>query len=251
VSEPLSPGTPSPTPIRLVALEDIDPEFAVDYHMHTSHTDGTASSRQMAESAASAGINEILFSEHVRHTSTYYPTFVDEIGCLRDSLEDLGMGIKVGIETKIMDTDGFLDCSEQIASLCDAIVGSVHRPPSDDQGNGRDWSDLDEPSALDLEFQLAMAIVTKSKAHILGHPMGMMVTRFNLQPLEHLYELACACRTFDKAFELNTRYCASPKDWIDVVSRAGCKVSFGSDAHRTADVGSAWHLFAKDRTTGS
>ena len=47
--------------------------------MHTTHTDGSASVQQMAEAAASMRMDEILFSEHVRHTSTYYPEFVAEV----------------------------------------------------------------------------------------------------------------------------------------------------------------------------
>jgi histidinol phosphatase-like PHP family hydrolase len=116
--------------------------------------------------------------------------------------------------------------------------------------NGADpsWSKIEPEAALELEFKMAMAIVTKSRAHILGHPMGMVVTRFNLRPLEQLYELAEACCAYDKAFELNTRYCANSQDWIDIVRRAGCKVSFGSDAHKVSDVGSAWQIFMRQGT---
>ena len=98
-------------------------------------------------------------------------------------------------------------------------------------------------AAVDLEFQLAMAIVTHSRANVLAHPMGMAVTRLELKPLRQLHELAAACRESGKAFELNTRYCSSPDDWIAVVKESGCRVSLGSDAHRTSDVGSAWRVF--------
>jgi len=242
----LGPGKMAQTSLKLLPLADVD-SYAVDYHMHTEHTDGTASAHQMAEAAVSKGLEEVLFSEHVRSGSTYYPSFVDEVR----SLDFPRLSIRIGIETKILDVDGNLDCSPEVASLCDAIVGSVHRPPADEHGSDPSWSRFDGQGALEIEFQLAMAIVTESRAHILGHPMGMVVTRFNLQPLEHLYELACACRDHGKAFELNTRYCTSPSEWLDLVKRAGCKVSFGSDAHKTEDVGSAWHLFNRERLASS
>ena len=209
--------------------------------MHTVHTDGTASTQEMADAAVSKGIHEVLFSEHVRHTSTYYPGFVDEVRKLNSS----DLKIYVGVETKVLDTDGRLDCSNQIADLSDAILGSVHSPPMDGNGVAGSWSRMDAETALELEFQLALAIATKSRAHVLAHPMGMAVTRFKLQPLEHLYTLACACCDSAKAFELNARYCSSPKDWLDIVRRAGCKVSFASDAHKTSDVGSAGNMFMK------
>lgn len=246
MTDVLGPGEMSQTSLTLLPLADVD-SYAVDYHMHTEHTDGTASAQQMAKAAISQGIEEVLFSEHVRGASTYYPSFVHEVR----SLDCPGLSVRNGIETKILDVDGNLDCSPDVASLCDAIVGSVHRPPADENGSDPSWSRFDGPGALELEFQLAMAIVTKSRAHILGHPMGMVVTRFNLKPLDQLYELARACRDYGKAFELNTRYCTSPSEWLNLVKRAGCKVSFGSDAHKTEDVGSAWNLFNRERLAGS
>lgn len=235
----LAPGTPSSTRIRLLPWAAFGRSVVVDYHMHTAYTDGADGVQQMAEAAESKGIDEVLFTEHVRHTSTYYPEFLSEVRALQCP----GLRVHVGVETKILDTEGHLDCSAEIASMCDAIIGSVHRPPPDKSGNTRSWSHMEAEAAVELEFQLALAIVIESRAHILAHPMGMAVKEFGLQPLERLFELACACRDFDKAFELNARYCSSTDAWIDVVRRAGCKVSFGSDAHTRSDVGRAWSRF--------
>ena len=235
----LTPGTPTPTNLRLLPWSEFGTSVAVDYHMHTSYTDGTASVAQMAEAAASKGMDEILFSEHVRHTSSYYPEFVTEVRDLRHP----GLKINVGVETKILDVEGHLDCSPQTASVCDAVIGSVHNPPPYGGRTGGSWTEFDPNSALELEFQLAWAIVTESQAHILGHPMGISITRFKLQPLDQLSRLANACKVHGKAFELNARYCFSPESWIEIVQRAGCNISFGSDAHRTSDVGRAWELF--------
>ena len=66
----LSSGQPASTPLHLVPLADVRTADPVDYHMHTTYTDGTASVHEMAEAALSRGIGEVLFSEHVRHTST-------------------------------------------------------------------------------------------------------------------------------------------------------------------------------------
>lgn len=255
-TEILSPGRPNDLRLSLVKLEDLDRDNPTDYHMHTNHTDGTATVVQMAEASAAAGLKQIMFTEHVRHTSTYYPAFVEEVG----ELKIAGIDVFVGIETKVLDTDGSLDCSSSIAELADGIVASVHGLPLDAKGNKRGWKDLDVDTALELEFELAMAIVTKSRAHILGHPMGMAITRFNQNPVEQLTALASACRDSGKAFELNPRYCANADSWLQIVSQAGCKVSLGSDAHKTSHMGRAWQVFIKgdglpdgkyDSTTGS
>lgn len=215
--------------------------------MHTIHTDGKDTPQAMAAAARSSGIDEVLFSEHVRHTSTYYSKFVDEIR----GITIPGLSIKVGIETKVLNTEGYLDCSPEIAALTDGILGSVHSPPAIGDGTIASWSLLAPEDAIDLEFHLAMAIVTNSRAHVLAHPMGIAVTRFQSKPLDQLAELARACAKYDKAFELNTRYCSDPVTWTHIVRESNCKVSFGSDAHRVADVGSAWNLFYNNQDNRS
>jgi putative hydrolase len=208
----------------------------IDYHMHTTHTDGTATCQEMAQAAASRGVTEILLSEHVRHTSTYFAEFSREVRTLNVE----GVVAWVGAEAKILDETGELDCTPEIAALCDALIGSVHSPPPSAGGT---WSSLSETEAVDLEFRLALAIVARSRAHILGHPMGMVIRKFQTRPYEQLQALAEACREYGKAFELNGRYCASAAEWVAIASKAGCAVSIGSDAHTAAQVGSAWQIF--------
>lgn len=220
----------------------IDQSKPVDYHLHTSYTDGTASVQKMAGVAVEIGLVEVLFSEHVRRTSTYFPSFVTDVR----GLGYANLKSYAGVEAKILSFDGHLDCPIDVAQMCDVIIGSVHSPPAELSGASCDWRQMDVKDALRLEFSLAMAVLTKSEAHILGHPMGMVITYFNFCPLEHLYKLARACCDFDKVFELNARYCASPGEWIDIVRLANCKVSLGSDSHGTTGVGSSWNMFMEN-----
>ena len=243
MSDLLDPGLPFPVQLEMCTWDENDYNAPSDYHLHTAYTDGTASVLEMAKAAVSNGMARILFSEHVRHTSKYFGSFMLEVRKLQYS----GLKAYVGIETKILDFNGSLDCSPQLASECDAIIGSVHSLPVNEKGHVVSWSQLDVERGLEAEFQLALAIVKKSRAHILGHPLGMVIKQFNIQPIDLLYELACACRDSNKAFELNARYCPDPQAWIDIVQKADCKVSFGSDAHETSDVGSSWRKFMHNR----
>ena len=243
--ELLEPGDPSPTALKLAALDETDASFAVDYHMHTTYTDGAASPAAMIETARANGIDDVMVTDHARQDSTYLPDLAREIG----GVEYAGIAVHLGVEVKVLDVDGRLDCTSGIAESCEAIVGSVHRFP-DGRGGVLDWSDMDGAEALATEFELAMAIATKSQAHILGHPMGMAVSRFGLEPLDQLYRLAVACRESGRAFELNSRYCSNTEGWLEVARSAGCRVSFGSDAHDTAGVGGAWRRFALEPRDG-
>jgi len=237
----LLPGNPSKHNLNLVKLDDLDPQSPTDYHMHTNYTDGTATILQMAEASYAVGLKHVMFTEHVRHTSTYYHGFVEEV----EGLNISGLNACAGIETKILGTDGSLDCSPSIAAMAHGIVASVHGLPPDSKGRKRGWTDLDASTALEMEFELAMAIITKSQAHILGHPMGMVITRFNQNPLRQLALLASACKDSGKAFELNPRYCANTESWLQIVRQAGCTVSLGSDAHKVSHVSRAWQVFVE------
>ena len=114
----LAPGRPSTIQLELNTWEETDYSTPFDYHIHTTYTDGTASVVEMAEAAVSNGVSKILFSEHVRHTSNYFQSFMSEVRRLQYS----GLEAYVGVETKILDTKGSLDCSPIIASECDAII---------------------------------------------------------------------------------------------------------------------------------
>jgi len=242
MDDTLEPGSPSPIQLELDTWEEVDYSTPFDYHIHTTYTDGTASVVEMAKAAVSNGVSKILFSEHVRHTSKYFQSFMSEVRRLQYS----GVEAYLGVETKILDTEGYLDCSPQIASECDAIIGSVHSLPHNKNGDVVSWSQLEVETALEAEFHLALAIVKSSRAHILGHPMGMVIKHFNIQPTEYLYKLACTCRDNNKAFELNSHYCLNPQTWIDIVQKVNCKVSFGSDTHATSGIGNSWRTFVNN-----
>ncbi len=234
----LEPGEPSRSPLRLVPYTEIDRALPIDYHNHTLWTDGTATSADMAAAAAESGIMEFMFSEHVRSTSTYFPEFEKEIRALNVS----GMTIFVGCEAKILGLNGMLSAPPEVYNRCDAVIGSVHGPPNSDGSSGS-WKDYTAAEALKLETDLALAIVQKSRAHIIGHPLGMVITKFQLKPADELRTIARACRESGKAFELNPRYSLDPETMIEIASDAGCKVNIGSDAHFTDAVGSSWQKF--------
>ncbi len=237
---PLAPRAPFLARVAFQSLREMQRGAPVDYHLHTNWTDGTASAQEMAVAAQVRGMSAILFSEHIRHTSTFFPAFQQQVRAL--NIE--GVNIFVGTESKVLDHDGTLDIAPEIAMMCDALVASVHSPPAYVKGTSS-WTNYDAAEAVKLEFDLAMGIVTRSRAHVLAHPMGMSIVRFGARPMEELRALARACAEHDKAFELNPRYCTDADAWLEIVNKANCKISFGSDAHQVKDVGRAWETFAR------
>lgn len=238
--EMLPPGPSLSRRVPLSVWDGLDWSSPEDMHMHTTYVDGKASVAAMAAAARVKGLKRILLTEHVRAASTYFPDFVAEIR----ALEEQGLQTFVGAETKICSLAGDLDITTEHAHACDAIVGSVHRPPAEYSNGSVKWNTLPQDFARDLEFKLALAIVEKSQASILGHPMGMSITAFDAVPEQELRDLADACAMHGKAFEINVRYCPHPKLWMDIVRAARCLVTIASDAHSPEELGKSWAVFA-------
>ena len=207
----------------------------VDFHMHTTWTDGKHSVQQMYDAAVAAGLSYILYSEHARRSSGHwFPGFAAEVRALPTG----PCKAFVGVESKIADFDGSLDLSNDIRQCCDLVMGSVHRFPGEigiEKGRPPPLS-LDE--VTDTEFRLARAAGRTGAIDILGHPFGMTYRRFSMAPSEHLIEeLVCECAKHGVAFEVNARYHDDPWRLIDLCRRHDAAVALGSNAHHRDEVG--------------
>ena len=206
----------------------------IDFHIHTTWTDGANSAREMYESAVSYGLERILFSEHARKTSEeWFHRFASEIRALPKS----GCEAFVGVETKVVDLDGNLDCTPNIISDCDYVVASVHRFPGE-RGKVTGIGNISQKEALDLEFRLACLILENKDVDILGHPFGMCYRRFHVRPdedrIRFLIEKAAKVKV---AFEINSYYHPNPWELINWCKEEGAIFSLGSNAHNSNDVG--------------
>jgi putative hydrolase len=206
----------------------------IDFHIHTTWTDGANSAREMYESAVSYGLERILFSEHARKTSEeWFHRFASEIRALPKG----GCEAFVGVETKVVDLDGNLDCTPNIISDCDYVVASVHRFPGE-RGKVTGIGNISQKEALDLEFRLACLILENKDVDILGHPFGMCYRRFHVRPdedrIRFLIEKAAKVKV---AFEINSYYHPNPWELINWCKEEGAIFSLGSNAHNSNDVG--------------
>ena len=111
----------------------------VDFHMHTTWTDGHDNAVAMHEAAIKCGLKSILFSEHARRTSEGW--FFDFAAEIRNLQSDQCRAL-VGVEAKILNFDGALDTTDSIAGTCDLVMASVHRFP-DEQGHMLRFDDVD------------------------------------------------------------------------------------------------------------
>ena len=206
----------------------------IDYHMHTVWTDGENTSLEMYNRAIQEGLNSILFSEHARKTSAdWFLKFSDEIRSLpKSSCQAL-----VGVETKVVDFDGAIDSVDQILEVCDLVMASVHRFPGE-KDMKKMCSDIDKKEVLKIELDLSLAEMENKRVNILGHPFGMSIRRFNIQPTEDDFKqiIKKAAET-GIAIEVNSHYHDNSWEIINWCKEFGALISLGSNAHNVNKVG--------------
>lgn len=206
----------------------------IDFHLHTSWTDGENTVREMHDQALREGLEMVLFSEHARKTSgDWYGRFAEEVRALPLG----GCRALVGVETKIENFEGDLDCPDSILEQCDLVMASVHRFP-DKNGGVRHFSDVPPQEALELEFQLAKAILQNPKVNIIGHPFGMCYRRYRVLPSEKIIRaLIAKAAGQGVAFEINPHYHPDPWRLVECCQELGARFSLGSNAHSVEEVG--------------
>lgn len=216
---------------------DLDPRAypRVDAHLHTSWTDGKQTVVEAYQAAITAGLTAMLFSEHSRKTSTdWFATFVAEVR----ALPQIACQAFVGTEVKIETVEGGIDTCVEIAALCDLVIASVHRFPTAD-GGSVPFAQVEPTEAVAREFELSWAAMANPAVDILGHMFGMCHRRYRVAPPEEkVRALIRRAAETGTAVEINARYHENPLQMISWCREFDALVSFGSDAHDSASVGS-------------
>jgi putative hydrolase len=205
-----------------------------DFHIHTTWTDGAEDAATMHAAAVAAGLEVVLFSEHGRKSSgDWFPRFAAEIR----ELPQQPCRALVGLETKVLDMSGEVDTTDPILACCDLVMASVHRFPGE-EGIVHSTRSHTPEEALEIEFQLALAVLDNPHVDILGHPFGMCYRRFHIAPPEEkLLQLIAKAAKTGVAIEINSHYHPDPWRMVEWCQQAGAPISLGSNAHAAAEVG--------------
>ncbi len=206
----------------------------VDFHIHTNWTDGLHSVQEMYDAACQLNLECILFCEHARKTSiSWFRSFASEVRALPKK----PCRALVGVETRVIDFNGNIEIDNEIISLCDLVVGSVHRFPGKD-GVPLSFDEVSQNEALEIEFKLAEKLLDNPSIEILGHPMGMCYSKYSVViPDSKIFQLIKKAKRRGIAFEVNSMYSADPLKYIKMCRDIGALISLGSDAHSKEEVG--------------
>jgi DNA polymerase (family 10) len=206
-----------------LALSEIPPlieqgDLRGDLHLHTTHSDGRASVREMALAARDLGLEYLCITDHSASHGFGNDVQPDE---LREIIAEVravdaeldGITVLAGSEVNI-GTDGTLDYPDELLAELDWVVASVHTAFQSDP------------------TRRILAACEHPYVDVIGHPTGRLIERRSPYDLDVDAMIAAAKRT-GTFLEIN----ASParRDLHDVHARAardaGVLLTIDSDAH--------------------
>ena len=208
-----------------------------DCHCHTTWSDGGASLRAMATTAAALGHEWVAITDHSARLTVAHG--LDE-GRLRRQMDEIArlnvemapFRILTGMEVDILE-DGSLDLSEEMLAELDVVVASVH-------------SKLRMPSS-EMTPRMVAAIANPH-TDILGHCTNRKVVGGGRPPSSFDADIVfAACAQFDKAVEINCRPERQdpPAELLRLAVEWGCKASVDTDAHATGQL--EWQPYGADK----
>lgn len=203
------------------------------FHLHTKLTDGEPTVGEYFDYALSAGVDRLIFLEHIRREPTYDPAdFAHEI---HEASKASGVPASVGFEAKILPT-GELDLSAAAVELADVVGIAEH-------GFSGDYD------ALKAAFGKVVAgskKLAQTKHIVWAHP-GLWFKKNKLMA-RHSDDYLAMLRLAQDAgirIERNLRYDLVPEDILSEIDRS--YLVLGADCHKMSeldrwrDASVSWH----------
>ena len=223
--------------------------LAADGHIHSTFSDGTSDPAANLRAGIAAGLVDMVMTDHVRAGTTWLPAYVAAVDRLR---LDVGIRVRVGVETKLMNTAGGLDLPAVLDGVELLLIADHQYPTSTGPVPPALIEDALRAGRTDpgtvvwgLADSLVAAISRLDRPAIIAHPFSILpkmgLTELDI-PDDALRALASRCRETGTAVEVNEKWaCPGP-----LVARAlhasGVELVAGSDAHQSEAVGRYWHV---------
>jgi len=178
----------------------------------------------------------LLFCEHSRRNSkNWFNSFVNEIKYCQLTIKKKCQ-LLIGTEVKILDLNGNLDINEEIKKRCDLVIASVHRFPGE-KNITENTLKIKKQKAIQIEKDLLTAAIRNSDADIIGHPFGMSIKRFKIDPPWNFFvDIIKDCRKNNKIFEINYYYHKNTKKLVNECIKNKTLFSIGSNAHNKDEI---------------
>ena len=204
---------------KLIELSDL----RGDLHTHSTWSDGTASILEMAQAAASHGLEYIALTDHTEKlkianglTPKRFEKQAEELRGLSKRLG--GFQILHGCELNIME-DGTPDMPDSTLKKFNIVVASIHLGLGNDRAKAT---------------RRLVTAISNPHIDIIGHPTGRLIGKRPGYEIE-LDAVIDACKEHGKALEIDSQPDRLDLDFSMVREcvKRGVRVSISSDSHAT------------------
>ncbi|KUO41007.1 MAG: hypothetical protein AVW06_04840 [Hadesarchaea archaeon DG-33-1] len=205
------------------------PKF--DFHVHTLYSsDGEGTVSSMVEAAEARGLAAVAITDHGPELSVgISPHKI--VPMLRDielARKDARIPVFTGMEANIIGIDGEIDLDEWIVEKLDVLVVGLHRLGS--LGH--------RPEELARDYlKSVMNVMERQRVDILAHPFQFHRYLAPYLSPDEVNEFVKLAAKKEFAVELNSKYRVPDENFLRECIRDGVKLSIGTDAHTTAEVG--------------
>jgi len=226
----------------------------LDYHMHTTFSDGNNDLSEYVAEAIKKGIDEIGFSDHIHLQKENWsmdhaalPSYVSNIDRLDNNSQ---ISVKTGLEVEFIPDkmDGLMRLINRFDF--DYLIGSIHHIGDwlvDNEKYIEEWKRRDVDQVYEQYFNLIQNMARTRLFDIVGHLD--LVKKFGFRPRRDisglLLETVEAISKGGMCIEINTGGLRKPccelypsERLLKMCFDNGIFVTFGSDAHSPKDVGS-------------
>lgn len=207
----------------------------IDFHMHTTWSDGTSTLEEMISAASVAGLEAIALTDHVNLDTQWYHQFAAAARRARQTIAN--PVVYYGMEVTVVNEAGTLKADPAVVQQAELLMGVVHSYPRRQGGFWR-FGELSPADALDVEIAALLGLAERAEVDVIGHPGGTYWRRFGPFPIPRLDPVFRKAAEKGVAIDLNFAYCWDLPGMFELLGQTDPLVVLGSDAHHKSVVGS-------------
>lgn len=199
-----------------------------DFHTHTLYSDGECLASSIAEAAEASGLAAVAITDHGPELSVgidpaKIPSMLQEIESAR---EEANIPVLVGMEANVINANGAIDLCDEVIRKLDILVIGLHT--------------LEGATQEELARNYFLAITNamrNNKVDVVAHPFRLHDNLIPYLSPEDIDEFVGLAAEMGVAIEINSKYRVPDEEFLRACLREGVKLSIGTDAHTTAEVG--------------
>jgi len=216
-----------------------------DHHVHSTFSDGRSTLEENIAQAEQLGLGHLGCVDHVRADTTYHPEYAAAVRALRPAT---AVSLSIGIEAKILDTDGHLDLPATGLELIDVIYAADHQFPW--PGGPRSprevKTDLDNGASPAQCIETLVLATVAAMRHNRSHPLVLahvfsILPKVGLSedqvPDDLLAELASVAAATGTRVEISERWRCPSLRTLRAVRAAGATIVCSTDSHLATAIG--------------